>query len=78
VHAARVRGPEGSLGARRDLGRLDEVLLGGALVRDEQAAVRALEAPLSMLLGSEELTAELFLAMGTDDLVRGGGGGHPA
>jgi hypothetical protein len=59
-------------------GRLDEIPLGGALIRDEEAAMRALEPALGLVFGAEELTAEGLATVGTDDLVGawGRGFGH--
>jgi len=73
LEACRLYG-EPTLGGFR---RLDEVLLASSLIRNEQAAVRAFEAAMPLVPASQELTFELLLAVGTDDLVRGWGGGHP-
>ena len=61
--------------------RLDAVLLIGAVVRDEELAVRAFEALVAVGAARQHLRLEGLLAVGADDLVRGlllGGAGHPA
>jgi len=42
--------------------------LGGSVDRDEELAVRALEAAVALRVAVEELPPERLLAMGTDDL----------
>jgi hypothetical protein len=71
---ARASAPTSPLSARAEgvlTQRLYAVLLVGALIRDEELAVRAFEALVAVRPAGEELGLERLLAVGADHLVRG-------
>src|SRR5829696_2767505 len=71
---ARASAPTPPLSARAEgvlTERLYAVLLVGALIGDEELAVRAFEALVAVRPAGEELGLERLLAVGADHLVRG-------